>query len=229
MARKSKSPKTEEKNLGRFAGSSDEEEEPKDHIERDVDDNDEDESEGEENVQSSDEEVPVEDDEYVTDDENVVADPEPAEKMANAMARILGTVTNSSATSSSVLAKTVTPLQRLQKKEKEEMKALREKRLAKRERNLTALHIPLSVATTNTIQDGRLSVTKELEQERFHRRVATRGVVALFNAISQHQQSTEVNLYVSLLFKSWIFRSKLLTLLYRRLIVRRQNEQRTPS
>jgi hypothetical protein len=62
---------------------------------------------------------------------------------------------------------------------------------------LKSLHIPLSVATTNTVEDGRLSVTNELEQERFHRRVATRGVVALFNAISQHQKSTEVSAFLT--------------------------------
>jgi Rrp15p len=125
-----------------------------------------------------------------------------ASKMASAMGRILGTRTitktsrkKRSATSSEpsvVLSKTVTPLQRLQQQEREKEKKLREKRLANRERNLTALHLPLSIATTNALHAGncQLSVAKELEQERFHRRVATRGVVALFNAISQHQKST---------------------------------------
>ena len=59
---------------------------------------------------------------------------------------------------------------------------------------------PLSVATTVNIVDSKSdaikkdgnsklsSITEELEQERLHRRVATRGVVALFNAISQHQK-----------------------------------------
>mmetsp|Transcript_31736 Transcript_31736/g.74693 ORF Transcript_31736/g.74693 Transcript_31736/m.74693 type:complete len:339 (-) Transcript_31736:65-1081(-) len=117
-----------------------------------------------------------------------------ATKMANVMSKILGTkatnLDNKSAHSSSVvLAKTVTPLQKLQQKEKEQQKAIKEKRRSNRERNLTALHLPLSIATTNIIQPGaQLSVAKELEQERFHRRVATRGVVALFNAITQHQK-----------------------------------------
>ena len=120
---------------------------------------------------------------------------DPASKMANVMSRILGTknkgnVKKDASASSVVLAKTVTPLQKLQQKEKEQQKAMKERRQANRERNLTALHLPLSIATTNTIESGgQLSVAKELEQERFHRRVATRGVVALFNAITQHQRS----------------------------------------
>lgn len=119
-----------------------------------------------------------------------------ASKMANVMSRILGTKTKGNnkkdaLSSSVVLAKTVTPLQKLQQKEKEQQKAIKEKRQANRERNLTALHLPLSIATTNNIEaSGQLFVAKELEQERFHRRVATRGVVALFNAITQHQKNS---------------------------------------
>merc|ERR1712146_169595 len=80
----------------------------------------------------------------------------------------------------------------MQQEEKVKWKALKEKRQANRERNLSALHIPLSVATASVIKDGRHPVTRELQQERFHRRVATRGVVALFNAISNHQKSKEL-------------------------------------
>jgi hypothetical protein len=121
------------------------------------------------------------------DSENEFED-DPASKMANAMAKILGTAAPQQ---SVILGKTKTPLQKMQQKEKEEEHQMKEKRQANRERNLAALHIPLSVATTNTIEDdGKLSVTQELEQERLHRRVATRGVVALFNAISQHQKGT---------------------------------------
>jgi hypothetical protein len=120
------------------------------------------------------------------DSENEFED-DPASKMANAMAKILGTVAPQQ---SVILGKTKTPLQKMQQKEKEEEQQMKEKRKENRERNLAALHIPLSVATTNTIEDGQLSVVQELEQERLHRRVATRGVVALFNAISQHQKGT---------------------------------------
>merc|ERR1712008_643582 len=112
-------------------------------------------------------------------------------KMSNAMARILGTSNQELRATSVVLSKTTTPLQKMQMKQKEEAKALREKRRDNRERSLTALHIPLSVATTNSIQTGQHSVARELERERLHRRVATRGVVALFNAITQHQQGAE--------------------------------------
>jgi hypothetical protein len=72
------------------------------------------------------------------------------------------------------------------------MKVAREKRRSNRERNLTALHIPLSVATSRTTtENAGLGLVKELELERTHRRVATRGVVALFNAIAQHQQQNK--------------------------------------
>ena len=84
----------------------------------------------------------------------------------------------------------------LQRKEKEQQTAIKEKRQANRERNLTALHLPLSIATTNTIDSGGLTMSKELEQERIHRRVATRGVVALFNAITQHQRSNNTDVRI---------------------------------
>jgi len=130
--------------------------------------------------------------------------------MADAMARILGLATEkdeergksnnkSSAYSRSgvatsnnlvVLSKTVTPLQKLQKKQKAEEAAMKAKQRQKRAVNLTAMHVPLSVATSQLLntQDGGSNIALELEMERMHRRVATRGVVALFNAIAQHQQ-----------------------------------------
>jgi hypothetical protein len=182
----------EKKDLVRFAGSSDEEEE-----DRQIDDkehNSEDEDGGNVTANSLIEEK--NDDEAASDEEELLEPEEAAEsssaKMANAMARILGTTTHKSGDSSVVLSKTTTPLQRMQLQEKEQAKDLRDKRRTNRERALTSLHIPLSVATTNTIETGGQSVAKELEQERVHRRVATRGVVALFNAITQHQKATEV-------------------------------------
>lgn len=118
--------------------------------------------------------------------------------MAGAMARILGlsaTSKKASEPKSVVLSKTITPLQKQQKKEKEEENSLRLKRKQRREVNLTALHIPLSAATSRPIagKDTDSSIVakamaKEIEVESMHRRVATRGVVALFNAITQHQQ-----------------------------------------
>lgn len=197
---KRKAVEINEEELHRFAGSSDEEEvdeeeqmitERKPSI-KDVEAHADDEGE---NASNDDDDSIEDDDDEVQSDEEDLLEPEvesSSAKMANAMARILGTTTKA-ANSNIVLSKTTTPLQRMQKKEKEQAKALKEKRQANRERNLTALHIPLSVATTNTIEVGKSSVAQELEQERFHRRVATRGVVALFNAITQHQKATEVS------------------------------------
>jgi hypothetical protein len=117
--------------------------------------------------------------------------------MAGAMAKILGLATSNIAkqTKAVVLSKTITPLQKQQKKEKEEFDALKLKRKQRREVNLTALHIPLSAATSRPISGKDKSsdliakaMAQEIEVESMHRRVATRGVVALFNTIAQHQQ-----------------------------------------
>lgn len=194
--------------LGRFAGSSDEDgdgeipakkrRESEGHRNKSEHDTDIEDSESEGG--KMDNEVDVSDirtkpdQPYVTNSE-LGGDGEdaPGQKMAGIMAKILGSSMSGADSSSAVLAKTTTPLQRLQQKEKEKIKAMKLNREKKRERNLAALHIPLSVATSNTINDGHRTIAKELEQERFHRRVATRGVVALFNAISQHQIVTEVS------------------------------------
>ena len=223
-----------EENLDRFAGSSDEEEEEpmappapaattfdnNDYTDEkndanDGEDDDEEEdfaprdeylhhewSEGKNSGDDEDDHNNDEDDSSSIEEEEMDA----ATKMANAMSRILGTNSDKKSTpaSSVVLAKTFTPLQKLQRKEKEEQNAIKEKRRANRERNLTALHLPLSIATTNTIQSGgQLSVAKELEQERFHRRVATRGVVALFNAITQHQKTNNPVVRIFRIFRIW--------------------------
>jgi Rrp15p len=109
--------------------------------------------------------------------------------MANAMAKILAAAsatalpTAALAVAPVVLSKTKTPLQMQASKEKHVKKEQQETIRKHRETLLSALHVPMSVATTAVT----VSVTEELEQERAHRRVATRGVVALFNAIAQHQ------------------------------------------
>ena len=211
--------KLENEDLDRFAGSSDEEDEEKpmappaplaagtgthSHEKGYIDDDDDDDDDDVVDDDSFDDENPIENtdvgDDVIDDLSSVEGEePDPASKMANAMSRILGTESKSKTeksppSSSVVLAKTVTPLQKLQQKEKEQQKAMKEKRKANRERNLTALHLPLSIATTNSIDSGgQSSVAKELEQERFHRRVATRGVVALFNAITQHQKNSLID------------------------------------
>lgn len=182
-----------ERNLKRFAGSSDEDE----------DDDDEQILENNQQQQeSSDEESTAKDDnsERIDSSDEIEADDElepdifiqsSSAKMSNAMAKILGTSKQEPLVTSVILSKTTTPLQKMQMKQKEEAKAMQLKRRDNREQSLTALHIPLSVATTTTIETAQNSVVKELEQERLHRRVATRGVVALFNAITQHQQVAE--------------------------------------
>lgn len=190
-----------EEDLDRFSGSSDEEEvnktELRNRTDHDADNEDESFDEEERKSASSSEEDKGQEDSAASDleesetEDGVVLDLDSSAKMANAMARILGT-SGKGAASSVVLGKTTTPLQKMQQEEKVKWKALKEKRQANRERNLSALHIPLSVATASVIKDGRHPVTRELQQERFHRRVATRGVVALFNAISNHQKSKEV-------------------------------------
>ena len=209
--------KLENEDLDRFAGSSDEEDEEKPMAppaplaagtdtrsnEKEYSDDDDDDDDVVDD-DSFDDENAIENTNVGDDDIDDLSsvegeEPDPASKMANAMSRILGTESKSKTekrppSSSVVLAKTVTPLQKLQQKEKEQQKAMKEKRKANRERNLTALHLPLSIATTNSIDSGgQSSVAKELEQERFHRRVATRGVVALFNAITQHQKNSLID------------------------------------
>lgn len=182
-----------ESDLKRFAGSSDEDDDDGEQVLENW------------QSQSSEDESPAKDDESerinsrhdMDSDDDDELEPDvfiqsSSAKMSNAMAKILGTSNKERLVTSVVLSKTTTPLQRMQIKQKEEVKALREKRRDNRERSLTALHVPLSVATTNTIKTAQHSVAKELEQERLHRRVATRGVVALFNAITQHQQIAEV-------------------------------------
>ncbi len=117
--------------------------------------------------------------------------------MAGAMAKILGfSAPTKKNTKAVVLSKTVTPLQKQQKKEKEAIDSLKLKRKQRREVNLTAMHIPLSAATSRPIigkgddQSDLIAkaMAQEIQQESMHRRVATRGVVALFNTIAKHQQ-----------------------------------------
>lgn len=136
--------------------------------------------------------------------------------MANAMARILGgqltmqpEKTSESAskkgTKPVILSKTTTPLQRLQQKMKTEEQALRQKRHNRRAENLSAMRLPLAPSAgmsaeklwketkksnrKRNIEDDNdaAAIANEIEGERTHRRIATRGVVALFNAISKHR------------------------------------------
>ena len=216
VAEEKKKQKDMLKDLDRFAGSS-EEEGPNDDtddeslgsVQADINDDD-----SEADVDSSDDDeyggstvknnnrMPKKtsagtdsDDESSDDDET--NDQSMQRGMSGAMSRILGLKAPAKAkeTKSVVLSKTFTPLQKQQKKEKEERDAIKLKRKQRRDVNLTALHIPLSAATSRPIlgKNGSSDVIanamgKEIEIESMHRRVATRGVVALFNTIAQHQQ-----------------------------------------
>mmetsp|Transcript_28297 Transcript_28297/g.60318 ORF Transcript_28297/g.60318 Transcript_28297/m.60318 type:complete len:446 (-) Transcript_28297:245-1582(-) len=113
-----------------------------------------------------------------------------------------------------ILSKTTTPLQRLQQKIKTEEQALRQKRHNRRAENLSAMRLPLAPTAGMSAErlwkqkkkkikrkrgstdeeeqevyrnDNALAIANEIEGERAHRRIATRGVVALFNAISKHR------------------------------------------
>eukprot|EP00978_Attheya_sp_CCMP212_P022912 scaffold69292_cov59-Attheya_sp.AAC.1 len=133
------------------------------------------------------------------DEEELVNRPAPSQVgMASAMSRILGTTMSSVQAKKKpdpsvvVLSRTTTPLQKAQLEEKSRLSDAKQKRSTNRERNLACMHVPLSVATTAVVGAGSGgSVARELEMERMHRRVATRGVVALFNAISQHKAETK--------------------------------------
>ena len=75
-----------------------------------------------------------------------------------------------------ILSKTITPLQKKLIETKKEESRLKLKRKQLRKEHLSYMHVP------------QLNDIDEIEKERQYRRVATRGVVALFNAISKHQQ-----------------------------------------
>lgn len=148
------------------------------------------------------------DDQMKSDDDNFDGGDTKAAGMSNAMARILGgaallepkKITNANI----VLSKTTTPLQRLQQKMKSEEAALRQKRRDRRSENLSAMRLPLAptagmsadklkkqrknaTQSENELAANAKAIAAEIESERTHRRIATRGVVALFNAISKHR------------------------------------------
>ena len=96
--------------------------------------------------------------------------------MTSAMLRILSR--SASAPASSVLSKTSTPLMKMQEKELALQQATKTKRLQRKNTNLSCMVVPTLLGTD----------VKIIEGERELRRKATRGVVALFNAISQYQK-----------------------------------------
>lgn len=137
---------------------------------------------------------------------------EKATGMASAMAKILGRGGGCTKNSSQktklppsgkadgvavVLSRTKTPLQKQLEKEKANEKQQKEKRkVNKLGREPEAYHVPLNptVPASAVVRTGggatesnKVSASEELEKERLNRRIATRGVVALFNAIARHQ------------------------------------------
>jgi hypothetical protein len=169
-----------DQNMKKSLGSSSEEEEEKD-------DNNDDGSKSNESVQSenndeqNDEEVEdrgirhdgFDADDDQSDDDEDTEGVELSSGMANAMTRIL--CSNQKQGPSVVLSKTKTPLQVMTEKEKKQQTEFSEKVRRNREKRLSAMVIPEISA-------------REIERERTHRRIATRGIVALFNAIAKHQQ-----------------------------------------
>jgi Rrp15p len=204
--KKSKTPKSKvpievkEEELDRFAGSSESEQELESELDHDDEKGEstthikpskhaptkEDHPQNKGNDNNNDTDDDDDDDDDVAQYER---DSDGPTGLASAMSKILGTRIQQG-TPSVILSKTTTPLQRMAKVEQEKAKEAKEKRRVNREKKLEALHVPLSVATT-THTLGSAGLVKELELERAHRRVATRGVVALFNAIAQHQKKNE--------------------------------------
>ena len=161
--------------------------------------------EDESNSEESDNDYQDANDEVDSDEDNFGGDTK-ALGMSNAMSRILGgsgslEPKKAIATTNVVLSKTTTPLQRLQQKIKNEEAALRQKRRERRSENLLAMRLPLAPtagmsaeklkrqkgAKENDLTRNAKAIALEIESERTHRRIATRGVVALFNAISKHR------------------------------------------
>ncbi|GMI05775.1 hypothetical protein TrRE_jg10104 [Triparma retinervis] len=107
--------------------------------------------------------------------------------MAGAMSKILasaGALSESSrmkGKESLVLAKTVTKHMKVITKEEREERAMKKKRAERRKKNLKVMYVPTKSGDPMVI-----------ESERTLRRVATRGVVALFNAISTHQHEAKL-------------------------------------
>lgn len=123
-----------------------------------------------------------------------------AQNMARAIARILGESSSSNhdhTKQAVILSKTRTKLQKLQSEALEEKKALSLKRSERKQNNLSSMYIPPPIHSNSNSNKGypsaasstkKVEVAQELQNDRTYRRIATRGVVALFNAIAQHQR-----------------------------------------
>lgn len=109
-----------------------------------------------------------------------------AQNMAKAMSRILGIPEEKDKVV--VLSKTVTKIQKIQSENRLEQTSLSRKRSERKQINLACMYIPSRI-NNNSNKQTTLDA-QEVQKDRVYRRIATRGVVALFNAISQHQQQT---------------------------------------
>lgn len=122
-----------------------------------------------------------------------------AQNMARAMARLLGA--SSSADNEQdevvVLSKTITKIQKLQLEARMEQSSLSLKQSERKQINLSSMYIPPPIRHNNKISSkaaastNKALVAQEVQNDRIYRRIATRGVVALFNAISQHQREQQ--------------------------------------
>mmetsp|Transcript_10368 Transcript_10368/g.20628 ORF Transcript_10368/g.20628 Transcript_10368/m.20628 type:complete len:387 (+) Transcript_10368:95-1255(+) len=115
------------------------------------------------------------------DEEEEVDDgPQRPMGMAGAMSRILesaSAVSQRTGKKTVILSKTKTKEQKAIEAEEKDRRALKKKRQERRKKNLSVMFVP-----------GKgTAEPKAIEAERALRRIATRGVVALFNAIAAHQ------------------------------------------
>jgi hypothetical protein len=191
----SKAKKVEERDMNEFAGSSDDDSDTNANEEANHD------SDDDVSVDGSASTVPLDNDsdsgsadgDGDGDEEGgvseVVIDGSSSNGLSSAISRILSSSTKtlskqSASKKSLVLSKTVTKHQKALKEEDDKVKGAGKARSLKRSANLSSMYIPTLTSSSSTH-------TKVLTRERDLRRVATRGVVALFNAIATHQHSAK--------------------------------------
>ncbi len=172
-----------------------EDEEEEAEITNDEEDDDSSRSAGEDNDDNS-EHSHSEDDTLIP---TTTAATTKAQNMARAMARLLGA--SSSADNEQdkvvVLSKTITKIQKLQSEARMEQSSLSLKQSERKQINLSSMYIPPPIRHNNKISSkatastNKALVAQEVQNDRIYRRIATRGVVALFNAISQHQREQQ--------------------------------------
>ena len=165
-------------NIDRFAGSSEEDDDDEQNEDEEGEaDHDDSTREASKNLDDDPDAVSDEESNNDSDDDDPVVI---QTGMASVMQRLLSSRPAAGA-STAVLSKTKTKLQVQAAQALNAEKDLQQRKKANREKKLVAMHIPLTGD----------KITEEVERERTHKRIATKGVVALFNAITQHQQPKE--------------------------------------